>query len=71
MARFVEPERLWPLLAYFAGAVAVVIGADLLLGATNASDDAMVRVVVVWLVLTPVGAWMVWRRGARSGKDGG
>ncbi len=68
MARYVEPDRLWPLLAFFAGAVVVVVAADLVIDAVGASRDAMVWVVLGWFVLVPVGAWAVWKKSGGEGR---
>jgi ABC-type Fe3+-siderophore transport system permease subunit len=67
MARFVDPQRLWPLLAYFVGAVTVVVGADFVLGRMDAEPRTMWIFVLVWLVVTPLGAWLLWKHGASSG----
>jgi hypothetical protein len=63
MARFVESDRLWPLLAFFAGAVVVIIGADVAVDLSTAAPGTLWIVVGVWLVVTPLGAWGIWKGG--------
>ena len=62
-SRFVRAHRLRPLLAYFAIAVIGLLVADALIRAL--ADDQGWRTVVAmaWLVLLPLGGWLVWRRG--------
>ena len=68
MAQYVTPERLWPLLAYFAGAVLVMVGANVVADVTQAAPSTRWAIVLLWLILTPVGAWRVWKRAGRDGK---
>lgn len=62
MAQFVEPDRLWPLLAYFTAAVVLVVSLELLGSWMHIGSGARVGLVLAWIVLLPLGAWIVWRR---------
>lgn len=65
MARFVEPDRLLPLIVYLAAAVFVLLAARWFL-AEAGFDRGSTPLVVAWLLLLPVGAIWLWRRsGAR------
>jgi len=58
-SQFVSSDRLWPLLAYLVIAVIAVI----VVGVLVPSAEFHRILVIAWLVLFPVGGWMVWRRG--------
>lgn len=57
-SRFVRAERLKPLLAYCAVAFVVL----LVLAEVVPAGAARNALVVAWLVLFPLGGWMVFRR---------
>jgi hypothetical protein len=58
-SRFVSAQRLKPLLIYCAVAFVVV----LLLGGLAPAGRTRSLLVIGWLVLFPIGGWMVFRRG--------
>ena len=62
MAQFVDPERLWPLLAYFTAAVVLVVSLELFGTWMRFGAGARVGFILAWIVLLPLGAWVVWRR---------
>ncbi len=63
-SRFVEARRLRPLIAYLAVSVVVVLVTDAVLRAVAPGGTGRQLLVFAWLVLFPLGGWIVWRRGA-------
>ena len=57
-SRFVSARRLKPLIAYFAVAFVVL----LLLSALLPGGGTRSALVAAWIVLFPVGGWLVYRR---------
>lgn len=62
-SQYVSAERLMRMVVYLALAVAVLIGADVAMRAMGSSLAVRRAVTVIWIVLLPVGGWLVWRRG--------
>ena len=62
-SRFVSASKLRPLIVYFAVAFAVLLLADAALDAFVSGRGARQLVVIAWIVLFPLGGWLVWRRG--------
>ena len=62
MARFVEPGRLLPLIAYFACAVATLLLARWGIDAAGWGRRATTWLVVAWFLLVPSGAAWMWVR---------
>jgi len=60
-SQFVEARRLRPLLVYCVVAFVVLLVAD---AAVAALDGGTVRgaVVLSWMIVFPVGGWLVWKR---------
>ena len=58
-SRFVSAAKLKPLLVYFAVAFVVVV----LLGWVVPAGVIRRGLILAWMVLFPVGAWLVFRRG--------
>lgn len=58
-SQFVSSAKLKPLIVYFAVAFLVVVA----VGALVPPGELRSGLVVLWLVLFPVGAWMVFKRG--------
>ena len=40
------------------------MAADMVIDAMDASSSLRLGVVLVWLVVTPLGAWTIWKRTA-------
>lgn len=57
-SRFVSAAKLKPLIGYFAVAFVVVV----LIGSLLPSGALRNGLVVAWLLLFPVGGWIVFRR---------
>lgn len=57
-SRFVSAAKLKPLLAYFVVAFVVVV----VLGALLPPGRLRTGLVLTWLVLFPLGGWLVFRR---------
>lgn len=62
-SRYVSAERLMRMVVYLALSVAVLIGADVAMGAMGSSLAVRRAVTVIWIVALPLGGWLVWRRG--------
>jgi hypothetical protein len=62
-SRYVSASRLRPLVIYFAVAFAVLLAADALVGMLGTGRGGRQVVVLGWIVLFPLGGWLVWRRG--------
>ncbi len=62
-SRFVSASRLRPLLLYFAVAFVVLLVLDGALQAVAPSRPSRFALVLGWMVLFPLGGWLVWRRG--------
>lgn len=62
-SQFVEAKRLRPLLAYFALALLAILVADVALEELAPSSGVRRLLLPAWIVLFPVGGWLVWRRG--------
>lgn len=62
-SRFVSASKLRPLIVYFAIAFAVLLVVDAALNALVPGGGARQLVVIAWVVLFPLGGWLVWRRG--------
>ena len=58
-SQFVSARRLKPLIVYCAVAFLVLLAIDRLVRSGSLGD----RLVLAWIVLFPVGAWLVFRRG--------
>ena len=58
-SRFVSAAKLKPLIIYCAVAFAVVV----VLGSVVPAGGLRRALVVAWLVLFPVGGWLVFKRG--------
>ncbi len=65
MARYVEPHRIWPLLAYAAAAFAFVLTTPSWLPQRLLGWP----LTVSWLLLFPLGGWWVWRLSGGRGPD--
>lgn len=66
-SRYVSASRLRSLIVYFAIAFASLLAADTLVGMLGAGRAGRQLVVLAWIVLFPVGGWLVWRRGEGRG----
>ena len=66
-SRYVSARRLRPLIVYFAVAFVALLGVDALVDVLVAGRGARQAVVLAWIVLFPVGGWLVWRRGDGRG----
>ena len=62
MARFVEPDRLLPLIVYFAAAVLLLIVARWAAQAVELGSGVSTGLLVAWFLLVPVGAVLLWLR---------
>lgn len=62
-SRFVSASRLRPLIAYCAVAFAVLLVVDAALNAFVPARGVRQIMVIAWIVLFPLGGWLVWRRG--------
>ena len=66
-SRYISASRLRPLVVYFAVAFAVLLAADALVGMLAGGRGGRQVVVLAWIVLFPLGSWLVWRRGEGRG----
>jgi len=57
-SRFVSAAKLKPLIGYFAGAFVVVV----LIGALLPPGTLRRGLLLAWMVLFPLGGWLVFRR---------
>ena len=62
-SQFVAAQRLRPMIGYLAAAFLVVLAADAALQWLAPGGGARRILVAAWIVLFPLGGWLVWRRG--------
>ena len=62
-SQFVSAGKLRPMIIYFAVAFVVLLVVDAALQSFVPGRSARQALVVGWLVLFPLGGWLVWRRG--------
>lgn len=61
-SQFVSATKLRPMIAYFALAFVVLLLSDATLEALASGLGARRFVGFVWMVLFPMGGWLVWKR---------
>lgn len=61
-SRYVSADRLLRILVYVAVALVALLVGNAVLSATGAASELRRGLVLAWIVLFPLGGWLVWRR---------
>ncbi|MEX2467272.1 MAG: hypothetical protein WD995_10200 [Gemmatimonadota bacterium] len=61
-SRYVSAGRLQHMVLYLMAAVAVLVGAEVVVRLLDLPQAARRILVALWWVALPVGGWLVWRR---------